>query len=87
MQVSRLMGRAGRSIHPLGVRREKEAFTPHAFFGRGAATWLSLLLLLSIVTLPAAELTPLGTLRCEGAVYVGGEMARTGSVVYSGDQR
>jgi hypothetical protein len=58
----------------------------HAFSRRGAPAWLSLLLMLSIVTLPAAELTPLGTLRCEGAVYVGAEMARTGSVVYSGDQ-
>lgn len=57
-----------------------------ALFRRGASVWLSLLLVLLVVALPAASLAPLGTLRCDGVVYVGGNMARPGSVIYSGDE-
>jgi hypothetical protein len=65
---------------------KKEAFMHHVFSRGGASVWLSLLLVLPVVTLPAASLAPLGTLRCDGVVYVGGNIARLGSVIYSGDQ-
>jgi hypothetical protein len=65
---------------------KKEAFMHHAFSRRGASIWLSLLLVVPVVTLPAASLAPLGTLRCDGVVYVGGNTALPGSVIYSGDQ-
>jgi len=57
-----------------------------AFSRRGASAWLSVLLVLGVATLPAASLDPLGTLRCEGVVYVGGDVVRPGSVIYSGDE-
>jgi hypothetical protein len=65
---------------------KKEAFMHHAFSRRSTSVWLSLLLVLPVLTLSAASLAPLGTLRCDGVVYVGGETARPGSVIYSGDQ-
>jgi hypothetical protein len=65
---------------------KKEVFMHHAFSRGGAAVWLSLLLVLPVLTLSAASLAPLGTLRCDGVVYLRGETARLGSVVYSGDQ-
>jgi len=65
---------------------KKEAFMHHAFSRRGAPVWLSLLLGLPILALSAASLAPLGTLRCDGVVYLSGETARPGSVIYSGDQ-
>jgi hypothetical protein len=65
---------------------QKEGLMHHAFSRRGAPVWLSLLLVLPILTLSAASLAPLGTLRCDGVVYLGGETARPGSVIYSGDE-
>lgn len=58
----------------------------YAFSRRGAFVWLSLLLALPLLTLSAASLAPLGTLRCNGVVYLGTQTARPGAVIYSGDQ-
>lgn len=58
----------------------------HAFSRGGASVWHSLLLVLPVLTLSAASLAPLGTLRCNGVVYLGAETARPGSVIYSGDR-
>lgn len=58
----------------------------HASVRRGAVVLLCLLLVLPVISLPAANLSPLGTLRSEGAVFLDGDSVRADSVIYSGDQ-
>jgi len=53
---------------------------------RGAVVLLCLLLVLPVISLAAANLSPLGTLRPEGAVYLDGDSVGADSVIYSGDQ-
>lgn len=58
----------------------------HRFVRRGASMALCALLLLPAVALAAAASSPLGTIRCDGNVFVGSEKARLETAVYSGDQ-
>lgn len=57
----------------------------HSNFVRGASITLSVLLLLPTIVLAAGS-APLGTLRCEGTVYVESAKAPFESVIFSGDQ-
>jgi len=57
-----------------------------ALFRRGVRICLCWLLTLPVISLPAANLSPVGTLRSEGNVFLGGDPARTESAVYPGDE-
>lgn len=48
--------------------------------------WLSLSLILGAGSLRAAVPTAVGTLRCDGVVYLDQNLARTEAIVYSGDR-
>ncbi len=55
------------------------------FLRRATALSLCALLCVPVGTLPATDTVAVGTLHCEGTVYLGGETATTESIVYSGD--
>ncbi len=57
----------------------------HSMLVRGASITLSALLLLPAITLAAGS-APLGTLRCEGTVYVESAKAPSETVLFSGDR-
>ncbi len=58
----------------------------HSLVRRGASMALCALLLLPAMALAAAASSPLGTIRCDGSVFLGSEKARLETAVYSGDQ-
>jgi hypothetical protein len=58
----------------------------HALLRRGAAVCTGPLILLFAASLLAGNATPVGTLHCNGDVFVGGEAAHSQAVLYSGDQ-
>ncbi len=57
----------------------------HSMLVRGASIALSVLLLLPTIVLAAGS-APLGTLRCEGTVYVESARAPSETVLFSGDR-
>jgi len=85
MQDTDSRGWGSRSRKTKGALFNKEAFMLYASLRRGLAVCLSFFLAFPVGMLPAASSTPVGTLRFEGIVYLGGERAHTDSVLYSGD--
>lgn len=58
----------------------------HALVRCGGSLWLCGLLILPLVSLQAADSSPVGTLRSDGIVLLDGETVRAESLVYPGDQ-